>query len=403
MTQGNFDSIDAEQDGLRLTKEVEIAGDDVSHVRFTLRSERDGPASVRLVDDVPEAIPDGRVGLHPDHRDRWTVEDRRLVFEADVDPGEEVTTLYGVNTADPDEAAEFLVSPSVSVEGPLDPVAQSDGGTTPDPFESATVAEDDLVGALVADLRDADAERREELRDLLADDSAGGGSVDARLKHLQNSVADLEAYRDALGAFLDEQGGAQAVIEEFEDDVADLREDLARVEGDLDAATERLDDLAELSLTVDELRTTVEDLEETQAAHADRLSNELDGLADEVATLREDIEAGRRWREGVAAAASEVPDASAASLGGAPDPVPDPAAGTEESDDEADDPVADDEDSPGDDEADAEAGPDADENEGAVESEDDPFGPEADAEDPLGDLDDGAEAETDDPLGDVPE
>ena len=377
-------------DAVTVEKSFEPDDFPVPAIAFTVRSDRDADVSVRLADTVPDDVAPENIGFHPKYgAEFWDVENGRIVFQRDLSPGEEYTTVYGLRGGNADTAAKFMSEPTIeSVEPPLSDdgeqidsaleAAVVDGSTTEGPSTetievgssdpdtgglgdgtedeteagaeseaprandseaerslSSAVAsetslsddpstEDDgspsvqegdgsLVEALADEIRDGSADDDDlmKLRDALGLDLATA-SVEARIEHLQSSVADLEAYTDSLEAFLDEEGDAQTLISdtkaryeaidervgELEGQVSELRSDLDDRPADVETVVdERIDseleevrsDLGELVERLDdegkareEIRADLEDLSSELADVAemrDRLTSALGGLA----------------------------------------------------------------------------------------------------------------------------
>lgn len=312
----------ASRDGITVEKRYEPDDFPVSAIAFTLRSERDETVSVRLVDTVPDDVGAEDVGFHPKYgAEFWAVEGERIVFNREFEPDEEYVTVYGLRGRDAADVERFLTEPTIDAVEPAeegsgdvvrdvidtgvddglesavteaeaseqpdltddDPVldidlpepALDDGAADDDGLGTVATGdargaampsgggEESVVAALAAEIRNGevdDDDDLEELREALGvtDDT----STDARIEHLQSQVANLEAYTDALEAFLDEEGDAQAVLE--------------GVREDYETTTERLDEideqLAELSASVD-----------------DRVDEELDAVRDDVAALQETV------------------------------------------------------------------------------------------------------------------
>lgn len=394
MTDADTDeTITVESDAVTVEKSFEPDDFPVPAIAFTIRSDRDTDVSVRLVDSVPGDVAPENIGFHPKYgAEFWDVENGQIVFQRDLSPDEEYTTVYGLRGGNADTAAKFMSEPLLeSIEPPLndgkevdsaldaaaidgastteeaatetievgspDPDAGELGDGTEDPTEiesdipgknaidaedspspsvtseaplsdapsaeesstendgsvSVQGGEESLVETLAAEIRkgDTDDEDIMELRDALGLDLATA-SVEARIEHLQSSVADLEAYTDSLEAFLDEEGDAQTVIsetrerygavdervEELEGRVSELRSDLDdhpddvesmvddRIDSELEGIrsemgeiAERLDDEGEAR---EEIRSDLEDLSSELADVAemrDRLTSALGGLA----------------------------------------------------------------------------------------------------------------------------
>ena len=73
---------------------------DVPSVVLRIVSERDEPAEMRLT--VPE-IDARKVGFHPEFEsDSWSINDEMLTFESEIGPEEELTTIYAVETEEPE-------------------------------------------------------------------------------------------------------------------------------------------------------------------------------------------------------------------------------------------------------------------------------------------------------------
>lgn len=107
-------------------------------------------------------------------------------------------------------------------------------------------------------------------------------SVDVRIKRLQSSVSDLQAYSDALEEFLDEEGSAREIIDDFRTEVDDLSDTVEELQEDLSDADA---DRAELQGEVEELETS---LGET-ATRVENLSSDLTATGSRVTTLDEEI------------------------------------------------------------------------------------------------------------------
>jgi peptidoglycan hydrolase CwlO-like protein len=117
-------------------------------------------------------------------------------------------------------------------------------------------------------------------------------STEVEIDHLQSRVSELEAYTDALEAFIDENGPAQEVLSEFEDDVEDLENELADVHADVASVEESLADADEdreaLWTEVEEVQSkagAVDDLEES----LERLRGDVDALDERLADTEEDV------------------------------------------------------------------------------------------------------------------
>jgi predicted nucleic acid-binding Zn-ribbon protein len=236
---------------------------------------------------------------------------------------EDVETL---NLKDPNEPADAGSNGSGGGDGGA--AGDSSGGTVA--VEDADV--DSLVGALAAEIRNqnVDAEDVKLLRKAfdLADDN--GGSVDARIQHLQTEVSDLLAYTGALEEFLDENGTGDEMIEEFREQVesfeseleqvremasgheasiSEVEETVASVESSMDALQSDMDevlgDVEAVQSDVDSVQDEVDSVEGT----VDEVESDLDDLESQVGDIDvedvradiedidEEIEELKEWRE----------------------------------------------------------------------------------------------------------
>jgi predicted nucleic acid-binding Zn-ribbon protein len=107
-------------DGLTVRKSIDSEGFPVPAVTFEINSEREDAVVVRIVDHIPESFPMEKVGFHPEYESgSWTAyPDQRVEFEHRLDPGESVTTVYGVRLKDPEETDQFMSDPDVEALSP---------------------------------------------------------------------------------------------------------------------------------------------------------------------------------------------------------------------------------------------------------------------------------------------
>ena len=145
-------SVVAHNDGFTVKKQLDTDGFPVPTIIFTICTERDDPAVLRLVDTLPEDFAMEDVGFHPDYEsEHWVAySDYCVEFCRRLKPGEEITTVYGLSLDDYDSVEEFLGTPVVEelVEGRT---STSDVSTM-DPFD-ASHADETWSGFLPRNLR----------------------------------------------------------------------------------------------------------------------------------------------------------------------------------------------------------------------------------------------------------
>jgi predicted nucleic acid-binding Zn-ribbon protein len=273
-------------------------------------------------DDVGSGLDDGPTAESSADEDAGADVDEPAATEsdagADVDADPEVSEGPEA-TADEDDP-----SLDIDLPGPDDAVAddpaeteiEDDAGAASDSGASASAPAADGDETLAATLADEISEGRvddadlAELRDALG--VTAEDSTNARIEHLQSSVADLEAYTDAIEEFLDEEGDAQAVLRDVRnnyqstvDRFDDLTADIDDVRADLAADTENLRD--DLAMVENDLGADVEDLRNDLAAAEDDLAADVEDLQDDLAAAEDDMESNTEdLREELAAAEDDL-------------------------------------------------------------------------------------------------
>lgn len=140
------------------------------------------------------------------------------------------------------------------------------------------------------DSDDVDSSLKDDLRNEI--EQSDSRSVEIRIERLQSTVADLDAYTDALEEFLDENGTGQELLQSLDDRLTTAHDDIAALEEGLDTVEATVDDTtAELAETTDR----VDELEQ-------RLGSDLDDVGDEIETLQDDISDLREFQQTVEAA-----------------------------------------------------------------------------------------------------
>jgi ABC-type transporter Mla subunit MlaD len=291
-------------------------------------------------DDVGSGLDDGPTAESSTDEDAGADFDEPAATESDA--GAEVDDDPEVSEGPEATADEGDPSLDIDLPGPDDAVAddpaeteiEDDAGAASDSGASASAPAADGDETLAATLAEEISEGRvddadlAELRDALG--VTAEDSTNARIEHLQSTVADLEAYTDAIEEFLDEEGDAQAVlrdvrnnyqstVDRFDDltadiddvradlaaDTEDLRDDLAMVENDLGADVEDLRE--DLAAAEDDLATDVEDLQDDLAAAEDDLEADTEDLREELAATEDDLGADvEDLRDDLAAAEDDL-------------------------------------------------------------------------------------------------
>ena len=389
MTNANPDEVlVADSDGVAVEKSFEPDDFPVPAIAFALRSDRDEAVSVRLVDTVPDDVSPENIGFHPKYgAEFWDVSGEKIVFERELAPGEEYTTVYGLRGDDADVPSKFMSDPRIEsvtprlgddtgggtqgdretptgagsaadtgsvggvdsdvddaepdaddaetelsdaevdaddVGGDDDAEGDTDGSSgaveiradpgddadseadsdneidhdsaldtvsidvgvsgeehddppTTDP-DTSRFDDDSLLSELIDEIEGADPDDPEivALRDALGIDPTKA-TVEARIDHLQSAVSDLEAYTDALEAFLDENGDAQRILGEIRERYEETTTRLDRVETATEEASESIESIeSQVDSELEEVRSEMADLE----AEIESLSEELSDVVE---------------------------------------------------------------------------------------------------------------------------
>jgi len=328
-----------EVEGVTITKYFDEEEFHFPSMVLEFDSHRNEEVEIRVEEAKPAGISIENIGFHPAHgADYWSIEEDTLVFEYPLAANTEYRTVYALRTKGPDEARGMFAEPNVvEVTPPLPDTGEVEpAGITRSASDSpyaeagsdaadvaAEIPDEPDVGEpevsepatdepavdgpeMELDLEEPESQEPEseavdepeaetvveqlarELREDAAPDESlavveaqfgtatdSSGSLDARLTQVQEDVANLRSYTNALEEFLDEEGTAQEIMDEFESRLEGFEGDVDRVEGSVDSLT-------------GELQALREDVNDFQGS-LDSLSANYADLTDEVDSLREDI------------------------------------------------------------------------------------------------------------------
>ena len=98
--------------GVTIEKSYEPEDFPVPAIAFVIRSERDEPASIRLVDTVPQEVRSEDIGFHPEYgAEFWEQEGNTITFMRTFEPDEEFVTVCGLRGQAADDIDQFLTEP----------------------------------------------------------------------------------------------------------------------------------------------------------------------------------------------------------------------------------------------------------------------------------------------------
>lgn len=339
---------------------LELGRENVSGVKFELRSSAAGPVTVEFVEEFPGHFSMSDVQVHPSyHPEFWTTSEarHRLAFEAELAPQSTIETMYGVR-ASVDDMEGFLGEPGHVAVTPVDSAEPAGEPEETSPEDAPPSTRHGLDGDWAADrepteTRSAesvarsppsptgsadgfefgeDRRRRADVTEGPIDVGSHGPkeSVDvgtlierlaraeltdaqrARLREavdLEVSRADqvqLDGFRSAVAEL---SGVAEAFgqVGETVDSLADLREDQAGLTDDIERLSTRAQaaagDRDALRGRVEKLEGEVDDLRETHEADVHGLDARLEELEEvftdshELEAIKEVVAAERAWRD----------------------------------------------------------------------------------------------------------
>jgi len=164
--------------------------------------------------------------------------------------------------------------------------AGGESDASEDPDDGGGVAPASVGQALAAELRDGTIPEEDlaVLRDHL--DVGPSESDRLRVEDLQSRYHDLLAYTDALEAFIDENGDADGVLADLQDDVASVEDELER----LSAVGERVEDELAAYPDADDLQGRLDDVASDLNETRETVEDELAGLDDRLSDLETTVD-----------------------------------------------------------------------------------------------------------------
>ena len=337
-----YEAVTVASDGVTVTKRFEADEFPVPAIAFNFESRRSEPVTVHLSDVVPDDVAVEDLGFHPEYgSEYWTIDDDEISFEREIEPETKYTTVYGIRATGTDNVEQFLTEPQFEEvdppleddegalvgdgtdavkdvisgdadsvpglddvddedietldlkdpngEGPAQATSSDDGGNGSESEggsggDAVELSGESLVAALANELRNQNVTKEDVqlLRKAFDLASADDGSVKARVQKLQSDVTEVIAYTDALEEFLDENGTAEEMVDEFSEEISEFRAQVEAFDSELDdvqdTATANEEEITSLSSDVDSVESTVGDLE-----------SQLEGLTDDLESLREDV------------------------------------------------------------------------------------------------------------------
>ncbi len=372
-----YEAITVASDGVSVTKRFEADEFPVPAIAFNVVSKRSETVNLRLVDTVPDDVAVEDLGFHPEYGSEfWDINDDQITFEKEVEADSDYTTVYGIRATGTDDVEKFLTEPTIeSVDPPLDeseedlvggdndavkdviagesdsvpgleddddedietlnlkdpnnegePTADGEAGADGEDTADSGAAADgeapatgNVVAAMANEIRQnnvsaQDVKLLKRALDAVSQDTDPEGGVNtARINRIQNDIADLRAYTDALEEFLAENGTGDEIIEEYGERLDSFESQLDSFESEIEsaksAAETATDEIDELGGEVDSLEDGLEDVEgsvEAVEGELDNLEAEIEDVREELgdgelderlSTVEDDIVQLKEWRE----------------------------------------------------------------------------------------------------------
>lgn len=208
-----------------VTKRLELEEFDDPVIAFDIESRRSDPATVTVVDAIPEDVSPRDLRFHPEYgSEHWVIDEGELVFEREFDPDEEYITVYRLQAKE--EVVDDFEDPTVETESSVEAsggtgkargmvrgasAGLTNGGSVPDPDSGTSegAGNEDNVPTL-------------DLNDPAASDGAGEGQRDPtedRTTTVMTSTESAESESEGESGSADGAENEGDILEESEGDI----------------------------------------------------------------------------------------------------------------------------------------------------------------------------------------
>jgi len=172
-------------DGIAVEKHVDTSRFKTPAVVLELSSSADRDTTMTVTEPIPGEFAIEDIGFHPEFGgEHWSIDGREIVFEREIAPGEEYTTVYGVRDVTEEEIETFLDTRMS--------LATDRGDET-----EVDAAGEDLDGVEAAsDIEGAGGEEGDPVEDLLEEDE--DGAVREVIAGERDSLPGSEAEADTV-------------------------------------------------------------------------------------------------------------------------------------------------------------------------------------------------------------
>ena len=338
------------RDGVTVEKSFEPDDFPVPAIAFVIRADREETVSVRLSDEVPDAVDAEDIGFHPKYgAEFWSVEEGDIVFEREFEAGEEYTTVYGLRASQTDDVESYMSEPTIeSVDPPLEDAGQvvrdvigdegsgrSEGPSSSD-IEAAIAAADadesDDPADEAHEVDEADEADDEPVEPLKLNDPNDGGDVEPEIDTpaddaVESAVVEAEPDAETAGVDADSDDPVAAIAQQIRTGQADdadlaalrralggggdgsrdarikqLQSELADLRAYTNALEEFLDENGDAQQLIEDVQSSVERLDQQLSS----VESRADSAVTRVADVESDVD---RVDDDLDGLASEVADA----------------------------------------------------------------------------------------------
>jgi len=240
----------------------------------------EGEGEIVDAEAVEPAVTDGDTGVETE-----------LETEADA-TAESEESIADIVDDEPAAPTEPTDEPDLAAEPTNEPDATEDDtpDSTLDTAAGSDAPPEDVAAVLATQIQNGDVD--DDDLDVLRQELAPKRS-NVQLEHLQSRVSEMEAYADALGAFIDENGDARGILEDLQEEVERMDETISGFDSSFDEAAS---DRAALRDAIDSVEDELDGIDAVEA-RIDRVAGDVDALDDRVSGVEESTEDVDELRE----------------------------------------------------------------------------------------------------------
>lgn len=216
-----------------------------------------------------------------------------LEDEPEDEEDEDVETLDLKDPNNPESGqAQETTTDDTDTETTEETATESETTTETTEETTVDVDGDSLVASLAAEIREQNvsAEDVKLLRRAFEIAGQDGGTTAAKLQQIQTDIADLRAYTNAMEEFLDENGTAQEIMEDFNQQIESFENQLSSMQSSLEQNSEQLEsvsgDVDDFSEEISSISSEIDSV----GQEIDDVNDKVESVSDRVDSVTEDVE-----------------------------------------------------------------------------------------------------------------